>query len=78
MIKEPTTSGSPRPTLEDSRSPKTIPPRPTAASAAPGKSSLLDPGSLLSGMCERVIARTTFASGTLMKKTPRQETFSVR
>jgi hypothetical protein len=74
----PRTSGFPRPTLEDSRSPKTTLPKPTAASAAPSRSSLLASGSRLSGTRERVIARTATARGMLIKKTPRQETFSAK
>jgi hypothetical protein len=78
ITRDPRTSGFPKPTLEDSRSPKTTLPKPAAASAAPSRSSLLASGSRLSGTCERVIARTAIASGMLMKKTPRQETFSAR
>jgi hypothetical protein len=78
VIRAPITRASPRPALEDSRSPKTTPPRPTATSAAPGRSSPRASGLLLSGTRQRAIASTATAIGTLMKNTARQETFSAK
>jgi hypothetical protein len=48
------------------------------ASTAPGKSSFLASGSRLSGTWRATIASTATASGTLMRKAARHETFSTR
>jgi len=47
------------------------------ASTDPNQSRLPDSSSRLSGTCRKTNANTTNASGTLMKKTARQDTFSI-
>ena len=79
----PTTSGSitPRsvkPASAEEIRPYTTPPSPIVANAAPGMSSFLASGSLLSGTYLAVMSSTAMASGTFIRKAARHETFSTR
>src|SRR5262249_2710343 len=77
MMKLVITIGAVRPREFDSIRPKTMPPRPTVANAAPSQSTRpLDCSSRLSGTRLHAISNTTAASGMLIKKIHRHENLS--
>src|SRR5215472_10298619 len=72
----PSTSGEPTPREPASSSPYTNAPNPSVTSSVPHQSSLPEAdGSRLSGTRQYKTASTTAASGTLRKKTQRQEAY---
>src|ERR1700688_1581557 len=76
-IKLPRTSGCLQPKFADSTNPNTIPPSPTVANADPSQSVFCGVELRDSGMCQREMAMTAAAIGTLIKKTQCQEACSI-